>query len=250
MDKISICLLTYNSDKLLHEVIKPILLIADEIIVVDSGSTDNTLSICRQYTLSPVFNPYITHAQQMNFAISLATHDWVLCLDSDEIADDVLVNEIKKLKNIKINNIKVAYRIPRYWFVLNEPVKTMYPISSPDYPIRLFNRQSAKFNNSPVDDAVEGALMTLILNGRINHYTFHSIHEIFSKLNTYTTRLVKYKDIKPSLARGIISAIGAFFKWYIFTGAWKKGKVGVVTGTYATLYSFLKYFKAWYYDKH
>jgi glycosyltransferase involved in cell wall biosynthesis len=249
MAKISACLLTFNSERLLHEVIKPILLIADEIIVVDSGSTDNTLPICRQYALSPVFSPYTTHAEQMNYAISLATHDWVLCLDSDEIADDELVNEIKKIKNNKISSINIAYRIPRYWFVLNEPVRTMYPISSPDHPIRLFNRKVAKFNNSPVDDSVEGKLKVLILNGRINHYTFHTIDEVFSKLNTYTTRLVKYRKIKPSLARGIISAIGAFFKWYIFSGAWKKGKVGVVTGTYASLYSFLKYFKSWYYDK-
>ena len=69
---------------------------------------------------------------------------------------------------------------------------------------------------------------------------------MFNKLNSYTTRLVKYQHIKPSLTRGIVSAIGAFFKWYMFSGAWRYGKVGVVTGLYATFYSFLKYFKAWY----
>jgi hypothetical protein len=57
---------------------------------------------------------------------------------------------------------------------------------------------------------------------------------------------VKYQKVKPSISRGIISAIGAFFKWYLFSGAWRNGKVGVVTGLYATFYSFLKYFKAWY----
>ncbi len=57
---------------------------------------------------------------------------------------------------------------------------------------------------------------------------------------------MKYQKIRPSLSRAAISAIGAFFKWYLFSGAWRSGKVGLVTGLYATFYSFLKYFKAWY----
>ncbi|MES3559193.1 hypothetical protein QDQ26_21320, partial [Enterobacter hormaechei] len=79
--------------------------------------------------------------------------------------------------------------------------------------------------------------------------SFYSLHELFNKLNGYTTRLVQYQTIRPSLGRGAISAIGAFFKWYLFSGAWRQGKVGVVTGVYATAYSFLKYFKAWYQDR-
>ena len=82
--------------------------------------------------------------------------------------------------------------------------------------------------------------------GHVRHDTFYSLHEVFNKLNVYTTRVVKYQTLRPSIARGVVSAIGAFFKWYLFSGAWRQGKVGVVTGLYATLYSFLKYFKAWY----
>ena len=82
--------------------------------------------------------------------------------------------------------------------------------------------------------------------GQVRHDTFYDLNEVFNKLNSYTTRLVKYQKIRPSIGRGLISAIGAFFKWYLFSGAWRQGKVGVVTGLYATLYSFLKYFKAWY----
>jgi hypothetical protein len=108
----------------------------------------------------------------------------------------------------------------------------------------LFNRP-ARFNDRPVDDQVVGHALSR-LPGFVRHDTFYSLHEVFSKLNSYTTRLVKHQKIRPSLARGSISAIGAFFKWYLFSGAWRKGKVGVVTGLYATFYSFLKYFKAWY----
>ena len=130
--------------------------------------------------------------------------------------------------------------------MLGEEVRTIYPVSSPDFPVRLFNRTLARFNQRPVDDKVEGNIVAVKMPGRVRHDTFYNLHEVFNKLNGYTTRLVKYQAVRPSIGRGIISAIGAFFKWYLFSGAWRQGKVGVVTGLYATAYSFLKYFKSWY----
>ncbi|ALB56710.1 glycosyltransferase family 2 protein [Cronobacter universalis] len=246
MFKISVCLLTCNSARLLHEVIAPLKKVADEFIIVDSGSCDDTINICESYGVKPFHNSYSMHGQQMNHAISLATHDWVLCMDSDEILDDETVNFILALKAGDEPRPEQAWRISRYWHVLGEPVRTIYPISSPDFPIRLFNRHAARFNDRPVDDKVEGPSETVKIPGYVRHDTFYSLHEVFSKLNSYTTRLVKYKTVRPSLLRGVISAIGAFFKWYLFSGAWRQGRVGLVTGLYATFYSFLKYFKAWY----
>ena len=68
-------------------------------IVVDSGSKDNTLSICESYNLSPIYRQYTMHGDQMNYAVSLASHDWVLCMDSDEILDDLTVSFILNLKS-------------------------------------------------------------------------------------------------------------------------------------------------------
>ena len=246
MLKLSVCLLTCNSSRLLREVLPPLSKVADEVIVIDSGSTDATLQICQQFGLTVHHHPYTAHGAQMNYATSLATHDWVLCMDSDEILDDDVVAAILALKAGDEPAPDCAWRLPRYWFVLGEEVRTIYPVSSPDFPVRLFNRTVARFNDRPVDDQVVGYKHASKLPGFVRHDTFYSLHEVFSKLNSYTTRLVKHQKIRPSLARGAISAIGAFFKWYLFSGAWRKGKVGVVTGLYATFYSFLKYFKAWY----
>lgn len=249
MTKLSICLLTFNSSRLLREVIYPLIGVADEWIIVDSGSTDNTLAICQEFEIETIYHRFETHGQQMNFAISQSTNDWVLCLDSDEIIDTNIVNSILIFKSHPTPSSQRAYRLKRNWFVLGRSIRTIYPISSPDYPVRLFNRNQVMFNDSPVDDAAEGYIDTSVLFGNVKHDTFYSLHEVFNKLNNYTTRVVKYKTIKPSISRGIISAIGAFFKWYILSGAWKEGKVGIVTGFYAVAYSFLKYFKSWYESK-
>lgn len=87
MFKITVCLLTFNSERTLHDVIPPLLKIADEFVIVDSGSTDSTIYICQSYGLSPIFKKYSWHGEQMNHAVSHAHNDWVLCMDSDEILD-------------------------------------------------------------------------------------------------------------------------------------------------------------------
>lgn len=246
MFKLSVCLLTYNSARLLPDVLDPLIKIADEIIIMDSGSIDDTINISRGYGIEPIYHPFKTHSQQMNHATSLASYDWVLCMDSDEILDEQTTAFILKLKEGEEPRREQAWRLSRYWFVLGEQVRTIYPISSPDFPVRLYNRKQTKFNDRPVDDQAVGYSHSSVIPGFVRHDTFYNIHEVFNKLNSYTTRLVLNKKIKPSLLRGVVSAIGAFFKWYLFSGAWRKGRVGLVTGLYATFYSFLKYFKAWY----
>lgn len=146
----------------------------------------------------------------MNHAVSHAHNDWVLCMDSDEILDQETVDAILELKMGDEPELDMAWRICRHWFVLGENVRTIYPVSSPDYPVRLFNRTQSRFNNRPVDDQVEGFLRSERIPGYVRHETFHSLHELFNKLNGYTTRLVQYQTIRPSLGRGAISAIGAF----------------------------------------
>lgn len=202
MLKLSVCLLTCNSARLLMEVLPPLLKVADECIIVDSGSTDETVSICQQFGLTVHHHAYKAHGAQMNYAIGLASHDWVLCMDSDEILDNDVVAAIQALKAGEEPDPTCAWRLPRYWFVLGTQVRTIYPISSPDYPVRLFNRQQARFNDRPVDDQVVGHARSVRLPGFVRHDTFYSLHEVFNKLNSYTTRLVKYQQIKPSLTRG------------------------------------------------
>lgn len=246
MLKLTVCVLTCNSERLLREVLSALSQVADEWIVVDSGSEDLTLEICRSFDIKPIFRSYTTHAEQMNYAISMSSYDWVLCMDSDEILDKATIQFIDQLKNARdVPATEKAFRIKRYWYVLGKPVSRLYPVSSPDKPARLFNRQKVCFNDAPVDDSAEGYAETELIPGHVRHDTFYSIHELFNKANSYTTRLVKYRDINPSLLKSFTSGIAAFIKWYMLSGAWRDGKIGFVTGVYAGYYTFLKYFKAW-----
>lgn len=249
MKKLSVCVLTFNSERLLEACIEPLTRIADELIVVDSGSSDGTLAILEKFGLAPLYRPYSTHGSQMNFAIDHASHDWVLCMDSDEVIDEATVAAILKLKQ-ELDDPTLAYRITRHWFVLGQEVHAIYPVSSPDYPVRLFNRSIARFNDAPVDDRPAGFADTRIIAGFVRHDTFYTIHEIFKKLNDYTTRLVKFKKVSPSLARAFASSIASFWKWYVVKQAWKDGRVGLVTATYASWYAYLKYMKAWFQARH
>lgn len=244
--KLTVCLLTFNSERLLREVIPPLAQVADEFVVLDSGSTDRTLEICASFGLAPVHRPYRTHADQMNHAVSLAKTDWVLCIDSDEVLDARTVEEIRRLKAAPEPDAGTAFRISRHWHVLGREVHAIYPVSSPDYVVRLFNRTRVRFNDAPVDDKPFGFARTEILPGYVRHDTFHSLDEVFHKVNAYTSRLVRYSQVRPSLPRAFLSGFLAFLKWYFRKGGWRDGRVGVVAGVYASLYSFLKYFKAWY----
>lgn len=249
MEKLTVCLLTFNSARLLEQCIRPLLRVADELVVVDSGSSDATLNILSKYGITPVINDYTTHSDQMNFAISLSRNNWVLCVDSDEILDELTINNIINIKNA-LTDETVAYRISRYWKVLNKPVRAIYPVSSPDYPVRLFNKRRVSFNGAPVDDKPIGFESSRVIEGHVSHDTFYSIHEVFDKLNIYTSRLCNYKSIQPSLLRALISPYFAFVKWYLIKGSWRDGGVGLVAGVYAFLYTFLKYFKSWYHSRY
>ena len=244
MVKLSVCLLTHNSMRTLESCLRPALAVADEMIVVDSGSTDETLDYLKTQGIVPLHRAYQTHALQMNFAIDQARNDWVFCLDSDESIDAECIAAINELKTT-LADPTVGYRIERYWHVLGREVRAIYPVSSPDRPVRLFHRAHVRFNDQPVDDKAVGHRSKSTIKGRVIHDTFFSVAEVFAKLNSYSGRLVLYKPVAPSLTRALLSPPFAFLKWYLRKGAYRDGAVGVVTAVYAALYSFLKYFRAW-----
>lgn len=245
--KISVCVLTYNSEQTLKKLLGQITKIKCEMIIVDSGSTDKTLKIINEAAqmndIKIHHHLYHSHAQQMNYAISLASYDWVLCIDSDEIPTDQFIIQFQKtLGQFDFSDIKSAGRIRRNWIVLGKPVHAMYPCSSPDFVVRFFNRKQCHFNDAVVDDKVVGFNHSFILHDHVEHHTFETSDKMEKKLEAYIKRLNASSSAKQkSILRGILSAVAAFVKWYIVKKAFLDGAVGIKTATYAARYSYMKY---------
>ncbi|ASK79188.1 glycosyl transferase family 2 [Paraphotobacterium marinum] len=247
MTKISFYVLTFNSEMYIESILNKIQHIADEILIIDSGSTDKTKEIVSTFANTAfIFNKFEDFKQQRIFAEKSCKFDMILFLDSDEEPNDELINSIKHLKSTGF--VYDAYRIKRLWNVLKKDVHSIYPICSPDYPIRLYNRKSCNFNDSPLcHEQVSGYSSEGIISGHIKHITFENFKTLKRKLKLYTNLAANdliLKNKKPSNLKIVFNPIGAFIKWYVFKSGFKDGIVGVQLGVYAYLYTLKKYNKA------
>jgi glycosyltransferase involved in cell wall biosynthesis len=248
MTPLTFCCVTFNAERTLEATLSSLAGLADEIIIVDSFSTDATLEIARRYTSKVVQEPYLYHGVQMNKAIDMAENDWVFCVDADEAVDEELAQSIREWK-AKGPGKYDAFRVHREWLFLGRSLHAFYPVSSPDRIVRLFNRQTVRFNERPVDDKPVGQKRTCpkLLNGRLRHDTTGSIHDLFAKCNHYTSRaargaeeaVVASSSLSKVVTRPWVSAI----KWYLIKQGYKDGFPGLLLGVYAFLYTFLKYAK-------
>jgi len=250
-EKLSCYLLTFNSSKYLEQIISPIRDVIDDLLVVDSGSTDRTEEIVANLGGRFIYRALDNFVNQRQFAIDQCNHRWVLYLDSDEVPDGELARALAELKaaGFTFNGRPYeAFRIKRRWFVLGKEVRVYYPISSPDYPVRLFNREVVGFAHEKknVHETIGGFESAARLDGSVRHYSIESVDELKNKMELYTS--LAAVDLKNKGRRGnwpavIGHSIAAWFKWYIAKSGWKDGAAGFILGKYAFNYTFLKYYK-------
>lgn len=237
-------MLVKNSEKYLRKILSSIAPIADEIILLDSGSSDQTREIATQWSAHWHTRDFDNFKNQRTYALSLCHYPMVLSLDDDEIPNDVLIANIAALK--KIGFSADAYAISREWIVLGKYVHSMYPISSPDFPIRLFNQEKVRFTHSnQVHESCSGYSNKEILGGKILHHTFHDREELKRKLDFYTSIAAQDVLDRGKKARGLLlHGIFAWCKSYFVKSGWRDGKTGVLLANYAFSYTVLKYRKS------
>ena len=248
MVKISTYILTYNSQKYLEKVIRPLVAFSDEIVIIDSGSSDQTVDIAEKFGARVIYRKFDNFSSQRQFAIDSCCYEWIFNVDSDEVADESFVEAMMSLKS-KLHNIEFdAYRVQRYWYIMGQSVRSFYPVTSPDYVVRLFKKEKAFFDVSySVHETVEG-FDNISPNpiSSINHYTFESKEEINRKLELYTDLAAQDAEMKGKrggLLNSLIHAISAFIKWYLKNGAYKDGRIGLLGAKYAFCYTYKKYIK-------
>lgn len=245
---LSAYLLTKNSEKYLSAILDKVRDIAEDILIVDSGSTDRTEEIARSYSnVRWKTHPFNHFKEQRYFAEQQCLQDWILFLDSDELPDDTFIDAIKRLKSKGFGF--AAYSVQRNWNVLGKNIHCLYPVVSPDFPIRLYNRKLASFKDSPqlVHEEPVGFDTSGRIEGSLQHITFETKVQLTNKLEFYTAIAAKdliNKRKSLSWAKLIFSPFSAFIKWYGLKDGYKDGLVGWQLGKYAFNYTLKKYQKA------
>jgi glycosyltransferase involved in cell wall biosynthesis len=247
MQKLSSYILTRNSEKYLYKILEKITIVSDEIIIVDSGSTDNTKKIADSFDKTQfIYNEFVNFKEQRIFAEKMCTHNMILFLDSDEIPNTEFIASVERIKAKGFDFD--AYTVIRKWNVLGHNIHAIYPVTSPDYPIRLYNKKIASFSKSQLVHEKPSGYKTLgQIKGVIWHYTFQTKEELKSKLALYTDIAAQdliLKKKKINLLKIIFSPIVAFVKWYFLKKGFKDGAIGLILAKYAYDYTFLKYKKA------
>lgn len=237
---ISVTILTKNSETYLREVLLS-LRAFDEIVLYDNGSEDNTLTIASQFSNVKIYQGIFkgfgpTH----NYASSLASHDWILSIDSDEIVTPALADEIMHLSL----NENAVYSCPRHNEYKGKWIKWCgwYP----DRQYRLYNRKQTCFTDALVHEAIKTERLQIIeLTSPLRHYSYSSVADFLDKMQTYSTLFAKQNEGRrsSSLGKAVLHGIAAFFKSYIIKRGFLGGTEGFEISVYNANTAFYKYLK-------
>ncbi|HEX6789800.1 MAG TPA: glycosyltransferase family 2 protein [Candidatus Krumholzibacteria bacterium] len=217
---------------------------ADDILVVDGGSRDDTVSIARALGARVIENPWPGFAAQRRFALQHATHDWVFSCDSDEEVPPALAAEIERLFSRPETRASAAgFRVPRRSQFLGAWMD-VGPWSR-DTPLRLFRAGAARVTDASVHEGiqVDGAVATL--DTPLHHYTHTTLGESFRRLNEYTSLEARDRASRRRIRAldPLVSPAGVFFKYYVAKGCWRAGMRGYLLASITAIYKMVLYIK-------
>lgn len=240
--KISATIITCNEERNLPRAIES-LRCCDEILIVDSGSTDRTVEIAQKFGARVLEANWRGYAGQKNYASDQASHDWILSIDADEALSEDLEAEIWQLK--KNGADCDAFTVPRLAQYLGRWI--LYSGWYPDRKIRLFNRTRARWVGDYVHESVVSHGRVGQLHGNLLHYTCGSLSEHLKTMDRYTTLAAEELAARKKpvrFSRLLFDPPWTFFKTYVLQRGFLDGLEGLAIAYMAALYTFLKYAKA------
>jgi glycosyltransferase involved in cell wall biosynthesis len=233
VNKLSVVIITKNEEKFIAGAVESAIF-ADEVLVVDSGSTDNTCNIAKGIGARVVQQDWLGFGAQKNKAVELAKNDWVFVLDADERFTSELQSEV--LITLK-NPIAEGYQVARLNSFFGKSIKTcgLYP----DYSVRLFNKNQGKFNNVLVHESVQMSGSVSTLNNHMTHLAYETVDKFKIKQKKYAALSQKKKNIFKAL----IGPLWTFFNLYFIKFGFLDGWHGFMIAKLYAQYTFWKYIK-------
>ena len=247
---LSVVIITYNEEKNIERCLDSVRDIADEIIVLDSFSTDNTVAIATAKGAKVYQQKFIGFIAQKNNALELATYDYVLSLDADEELDNELKKSIAKAKK---GFAFKAYKMRRCANYCGKFIR--YGTWYPDPKVRLFDKRILRWGGlDPHDKIVVPSNIAISpLKGEILHYSYYKIEEHVRRSDNFSTLAAKslYKaGKKTNLLKIIASPAWSFINGYILHAGFLNGKYGWAIAIHQARYHFLKYSKLYKLQKN
>lgn len=246
MKKISVCIICKNEETKIADCLASVSW-ADEIVIVDSGSTDNTLEIAKKFT-DKIFieSDWQGFGEQRRRAESYATNDWIFAIDCDEVVSELLKNEI--ITNIAKANNQDVFCVNR---LTNFCGKFIYHSGwYPDRIARIYNKNNFRYNNALVHEALdckEGKKKHL--KGDLLHYQYDDIYQYINKRNRYAmlgADAKRRRGKKSGLLQATSSAIFAFIRHYFLRLGILDGRLGFTIAIIQMQYTFNKYLFTYY----
>lgn len=245
MYKISAVIITFNASRTIAACLDAVLQVADEVIVVDSFSTDNTIQICQQKEAKVIQQKWLGFGPQKNLGNLLASFDYILSIDADEVLSPALIQMIKELKNTQMASLYSMVRVNSYFgkFIY-------FGQDKPTIKERLFNKKEIKWNDDLVHERliIPADVKAVRLSGEFYHYSYDSITQYVEKSNDYTTLAARdmcKKGVKVSWIKLHLAPIFTFIKSYFLMFGFLDGRHGYIVARLSAQTKFLKYSKLW-----
>jgi glycosyltransferase involved in cell wall biosynthesis len=241
---LSLCVITRDAARQIAGCIASVPF-ADEIVVVDSGSDDDTVEVARRCGARVIAQPWLGYGAQKNFAVGAARNDWVLCLDADERLTPALAAAIAAaLAAGDATAGPAAYAMARRnrflgrWLAHGE--------GYPDWNVRLFDRRRARWSDDPVHEHVVADTRIARLAGDLLHASAESLDTYMAKQNRYTTlqaEAMYARGERASALRLVVSPLARFFRFYVLRLGFLDGVAGFLHIAIGAFASFMKYAK-------
>lgn len=243
MPKLTVTVITRNEAANITAVLSSVAW-ADEVIVVDSESSDDTVALARCHASKVLVRPWPGFSAQKNFAAEQAANDWILSVDADERVSDTLAGEIRGL--LRDEPPLRGYRLPRVSFYLGRWIRSTdwYP----DTQLRLYDRRAARWVGDYVHEHVEVEGDVGRLQHELLHLPYRDISHHLQTMDRYTTlaaRQMQAGGRRVGPAALLARPAAAFLRNYVLRGGWRDGAVGLVVSLLNSYYVFLKFSKLW-----